>query len=65
MNFYKINDFIIGFDFILRCVGTLFVVIFPHPYCNIMLIKFGEVDRHQYPSHRNWKGDLLASQPLG
>lgn len=33
--------------------------------CKIMLIKFGEINRHQYPSHRNWKGDQLASQPLG
>jgi hypothetical protein len=65
MNFYKIYDFTIGFYFFLRYVGTLLVVMFPHPYCKIMFIKFGKVDWHQYPSHCNWKGDLLASQPLG
>jgi hypothetical protein len=65
MKFCKIDDSTIGFDFFLRYVGTLLVVMFPHPYRNIILIKFGEIDQHQYPSHRNWKGDLLASQPLG
>ncbi len=65
MNFYKIDDSTIGFDIFLRYMGTLLVVTFPHPYCNIMLIKFGEVDWYQYPSHHDWKGDLLGSQPLG